>query len=376
MAEQLPIETNAMKDGLNAAAIERIGKSIARVMPHFNADKFQSDAEKGIGSLELKARVQHLIHILHTHYNVPFITLCEYLHNLPSVWDSGNVHNSKASFAAWPVIDYIAVHGLTHPQESLLLLEKLTPLFTAEFAVRPFIQAHPELAYNQLLKWCENENEHVRRLASEASRPRLPWGMRLSLFINDPQPLRKILEKLKADDSLYVRRSVANNLNDIGKDHPDWVIEICYDWKQDNNEKTNWIIKHALRSLIKAGNPRVFPLLGYAEKPNAVISALTLKKNNIAINTPLEFSFTVDGGDKTECLVIDYVIYFMKANGRLSPKVFKLKNVSLPAHTQLSINKKHSFKLITTRTYYAGKHEIAIHINGKEMVRTEFSLVL
>ena len=363
-----------MKDGLGVHAVTRIAKSVALVVPGFNAKAFQKDAERGLDELELKARVHHLIAVLHRHYDLPFKKLSKYLQDLPDVWDRGSAVDNKAGFAAWPLIDYVAAHGLQHPKEALQTLEKLTPLFSAEFAIRPFIQQHTDITYATLLEWCEHPSEHVRRLASEGSRPRLPWGMRLPQFIQNPEPLAGILEQLKADESLYVRRSVANNLNDISKDNPEWMINLCESWLVDSNAHTDWIVKHALRSLVKAGDARVFPLLGYAAKASVVVSDIQLDKKKIAVGDSINFSCTITGGKKAQNLVVDYVIYFMKANGKLAPKVFKLKNIALACNESLALNKSHSFKLITTRRYYAGAHQLAIQINGKEVARANFDV--
>jgi 3-methyladenine DNA glycosylase AlkC len=363
-----------MKYGLGVHAIKRIATSVALVVPGFNAKAFQKDAERGIDELELKARVHHLIAVLHRHYDLPFKKLSKYLQDLPAVWDRGGEADNKAGFAAWPLIDYVAVHGLQHPKEALQTLEKLTPLFSAEFAIRPFIQQHTDLTYAKLLEWCEHPSEHVRRLASEGSRPRLPWGMRLPQFIHNPEPLLAILEQLKADESVSVRRSVANNLNDISKDNPEWMINLCRTWLDDKNTHTDWIVKHALRSLVKAGDARVFPLLGYAAKPNASVSEIQLNKQRIAVGDSMEFSCAITAGNKPQSLVVDYVVHFMKANGKLAAKVFKLKNIVLAANATITITKNHSFKLITTRRYYVGGHQLAIQINGKEMARTDFYL--
>ncbi|MDO8342073.1 MAG: hypothetical protein Q7T48_02635 [Cellvibrio sp.] len=363
-----------MKDGLGVQAIKRIAKSVALVVPGFNAIAFQKDAERGLNELELKARVHHLIAVLHRHYDLPFKQLSKHLQDLPDVWDRGSAADSKAGFAAWPLIDYMAVHGLQHPNEALKTLEKLTPLFSAEFAIRPFIQQHTDFTYETLLKWCEHPSEHVRRLASEGSRPRLPWGMRLPQYIKNPDPLLVILEKLKADESLYVRRSVANNLNDISKDNPEWMINLCERWLADSHEYTNWIVKHGLRSLVKVGDVRVFPLLGYAAKPTVVVSEIQVDKKKIAVGSSISFSCVITGGKKAQNLVVDYVVYFMKSNGKLAPKVFKLKNIVLAAHETIAITKSHSFKPITTRRYYAGEHQIAIQVNGKEVARADFFL--
>lgn len=364
-----------MKDGLGPMAIKRIGSSIALVVPGFNARAFQKDAERGLDELELKARVHHVIAVLHRHYDLPFKKLSRYLQDLPEVWDRGSAVDNKAGFAAWPLIDYIATHGLQYPKEALQTLEKLTPLFSAEFAVRPFIQQHTDVTYAKLLEWCEHDSEHVRRLASEGSRPRLPWGMRLPQFIKNPEPLALILEKLKVDESLYVRRSVANNLNDISKDNAGWMIKLCEHWLGDAHQHSDWIVKHALRSLVKAGDVRVFPLLGYAATPDVAASEIKLNKKRIAMGDAVNFSCVITAGNQAQNLVVDYVVYFMKANGKLAPKVFKLKNTMLGANESIAITKNYSFKPITTRRYYAGAHQLAIQVNGKEVARTDFKLI-
>jgi 3-methyladenine DNA glycosylase AlkC len=362
-----------MKDGLNTDAIQRIGRSLAQVVPGFNAKRFHKSALNGIDALELKQRVHHIIQHLHQEFEHPYKKLSRYLQDLPDVWDAGRETDNKAMFAAWPVIDYVATHGLQHPKESLQTLGKLTSLFTAEFAIRPFIQQHYQQTYSQLLKWCEDDSEHLRRLASEGSRPRLPWGIRLPQFIQDPQPLKPILQKLNHDESLYVRRSVANNINDISKDNPDWAIGLCEEFLSNQNEKTEWIVKHALRSLIKSGDQRVFPLLGYSKNVKVEIKNFALDKKTISVGDSLTFSFLLSA-DKTQQLVVDYLVYFMKANGSLSAKVFKLKNIELKKGMEILFEKRHSFKPITTRSYYSGLHQVAIQINGKEIDRLDFML--
>jgi len=363
-----------MKDGLNAHAIQRIAKSLVQVVPGFNSKRFQKNSLTGIESLELKQRVHHIIQQMHHEFDHPYKKLSRYLQDLPQVWNAGNIGDNKAMFAAWPVIDYVSVHGLENPTEPLKTLEKLTHLFSAEFSIRPFIQHHYQQTYSQLLNWCEHDSEHVRRLASEGSRPRLPWGMRLPQFIQDPKPLKAILEKLNCDESLYVRRSVANNINDITKDNPDWAINLCRSFLENQDEKTEWIIKHALRSLIKSGDQRVFPLLGYSKNVKVEIDQFSINNLLISVGDDLNFSFRLKSNRTLQDLVVDYVLYFMKANGSLSAKVFKLKNIQLKKGMEILFEKKHSFKQITTRSYYSGLHQLAIQVNGKEIGRLDFML--
>jgi 3-methyladenine DNA glycosylase AlkC len=363
-----------MKDRLGEIAVNHIVQHLQLVIPQFKTAQFKRDALSGLNDLELKARVTHLIHVLHRYYPSDFRVLCTSMKKLAQNWQQTKNDDPRTYFAAWPIIDYFSIYGLEEPEASLQVLEELTSLFSAEFAVRPFILQHPELSYGYIVKWTQHPNEHVRRLASEGSRPRLPWGMALLHYKKNPEALAAILEPLKADSSLYVRKSVANNLNDITKDNPEWVIALCKRWKKDKHEHTDWIINRALRSLVKTGDARVFPLLGYTDKTDVAISDLKIKKSKIKVGDTLEFSFTLSAGKKDQELVVDYVVYFQKANGSLSPKVFKLKNLTLKAKEELSLTKKQSFKLITTRQYYAGLHQLAIQVNGQELARKDFYL--
>jgi 3-methyladenine DNA glycosylase AlkC len=227
----------------------------------------------------------------------------------------------------------------------------------------------------QLEEWSRHENCHVRRLASEGTRPRLPWTMRLPQFIDDPRPVLKILNNLKADPVLLVRRSVANNLNDIAKDNPDLVVETLREWQQIENEGTQWIIGHASRTLVKQGNKAALALLGYSPNPAIRVKNLKIENHKINLGDALNFSFEVQStGDDSQNLMIDYIIHHMKANGKLSPKVFKLAKKRLKAGETLHISKNHSIKPITTRKYYPGQHRLEIQINGQVWADAAFEL--
>ena len=368
--------TRLMKDGLGIEALNRIADGLSAVSPEFNRRAFLIRARKNLGSLELKQRVVHIIHIAHDFLPDDFEVTAKALRQLPQVWNYGDVDNPLRGFAAWPIIDYISVYGLNHPQQSLATLKTLTGLFSAEFAVRPFIQLHFKYTYRQLQEWVESDNEHVRRLVSESTRPRLPWGIRLTEFIKDPKPILPLLEKLKSDESLYVRRSVANNLNDISKDHPEKVISICRRWKKDNNEYSNWIVKHATRTLVKNGHAEVFALLGYNNKTDIKISRFRITPKKIKVGQSIAFCFEIQAGNRKQEFVLDYAIHYRKANKKLVPKIFKLKNCRLKKNEILTISRSHSFKPITTRKYYPGEHLIALHINGVEFSRLPFHLTM
>ncbi len=364
-----------MKEGLNPAAIERMATSLRPVFPEMDTSRFLEDACNGLDQLELKERVDHLIRVLAQHLPQDFATAAAGLAELPHCWQAGDPNDPMRGFAAWPVTDYVAHTGLQMPAVALPVLAKLTPLFSAEFAIRPFLQNHYAMTYQQMLDWCEHPDEHVRRLATEGIRPRLPWGIRLKRFMEDPRPVIDLLTRLLDDPALYVRRSVANNLNDISKDHPDLVIEICREWlAQSDTANTSWIVKHASRGLIKQGHTEAFSLLGYSHDPQIRVNLLRLQTASLKIGETLEFELQLEGLVEQQTAVVDYAVHHRKANGRSSPKVFKLKAVSLDKGQQETLNKRHSFKPVTTRKYYPGEHYLGIHINGVEKAGASFYL--
>ena len=365
-----------MKDGLGEVAVERIINGLLSAGASFSPASFRKDAHSSLHQLELKDRVRHLILVMARHLPESFPETAQILGRIRDHWGETDPSDKLCYFAAWPIINYVAEYGLNHPEISLDLLRYLTPLYTGEFAIRPFIETHREQTYQQLLVWCMDSNEHVRRLASEGCRPRLPWGKRLPSYITDPTEVITLLENLRDDPSDYVRRSVANNLNDISKDHPEVIIETCRSWLADAVPERKWIIKHATRTLVKAGHPEVFPLLGYTQDPKLKITPPTLHPTTIHLGTPLQISTQITStSKKTQHIVIDYAIHFMKANGRTTPKVFKWKNLTLKPQQTLILTKKHPLKAINTRRYYPGNQQVEIIVNGKTTTSAEFQLI-
>ncbi len=362
-----------MKDGLDQQAIKRIAKSIQQTGYPLDLNAFCRDAQRGLNKLELKQRVHHIISVLHRHLPDDFNQSAEILFNTKQYWDYGDQNDPLSGFAAWPVIDYSATYGLQHPDVSLALLKHLTSLFSAEFAIRAFLIHHYEYTYQQLQQWCDSPDEHVRRLVSEGSRPRLPWGQRLNQFIQSPQPVITLLNKLKDDSSHYVRRSVANNLNDISKDHPDTIIRLCTQWQRKPTAERQWIIKHACRSLIKSGHPECLALLGFNKSPKINRPGLQLSRKTITMGDKLDFSVLIKSrAQKAQKLVVDYTVHYIKANGSSKPKTFKLKTFTLAPGEERCISKTLSFKPITTRTYYPGLHAIELFINGNSYKKAIF----
>ncbi len=264
-------------------------------------------------------------------------------------------------------------YGQEHFNQSMDMLGEITRYSSSEFAVRPFILSDPVKSMAYFYKWSEDENEHTRRLASEGCRPRLPWSSKLPCFIDDPQPVLKALKPLVQDPSVYVQKSVANNLNDISKDHPEQVIQ----WLRTldlHHPVTYWIGKHGLRTLIKNGHIEAMKLLGLIQG-NLDFKTFEINKPEIEIGESLEFEFTVINSGKKEAKgVVDYAISFVKSNNKLSRKVFKIADLCLAPGASRKIVKNRPFVPLSTRRYYKGMHTIDIVINGQVMETKQFLL--
>ncbi|NPC91298.1 DNA alkylation repair protein [Bacillus sp. WMMC1349] len=267
--------------------------------------------------------------------------------------------------------DFVEVYGLEDWTASIPALEQFTPFSSSEFAVRPFIVQDPVKMMDQMLQWASHSDHHIRRLASEGCRPRLPWAMALKIFKVDPLPIFPILEKLKSDPSVYVQKSVANNLNDISKDHPEQIKQLAQDWYGENLQ-TNWIVKHGCRSLLRKGDPDVLSLFGFENSPDVTVSGLSLEEETVAIGQTLNFSFSIrTNSSGFQRLRVEYAIDFVKANRTTSRKLFKVTE-----HNFNKVERKylraHHFKDLTTRKHYPGKHRLSIIINGRELAATDF----
>lgn len=366
-----------MKDSLNLVAVEKIATSLKTTWNEFDSDGFIKAAMDGLEQLELKARVNHLIEVLHIYLQDDFMRTGDILIATGEKWGTFTGLSNFSGFAIWPLIDYVSVYGLEHPEKALDVLEVLTPLFSAEFAIRPFINQHFELTCKRFNDWIKHEDEHVRRLVSEGMRPRLPWGLQLKQFIKDPTEVMKLLEQLKDDEAEYVRRSVANNLNDISKDHPKLVVDTCKNWlkkaPKSKLENRTWVAKRATRGLVKQGYPPVFAILGFSETLDIVVGDMRLNNKLIKMGEALEFSFELKSNIDQK-FVLDFAIHFMKSNGKLAAKTFKLKNMDMKKGEKIQIKKQQTFKPISTRKYYSGQHKLELLLNGETSTMIEFTL--
>lgn len=348
-----------------SSSIKELGNTIKQLYSDFDIDRFISLIfDDKWNSLELLAKMHHTTKCLHKTLPVPYKDALDILKKAAPL---------VKGFEALTLPDYVEIYGKQNRDLSIQALGYFTRYSTSELAIRSFIAEDPERVMSYLSTWAEDEDFNVRRLASEGCRPRLPWAMSLPGFKKDPNQILPILEKLKNDESDYVRRSVSNNLNDISKDHPDLVLDICEKWygKTDNTDK---IVKHACRTMLKAGNKRALMLFGYCDPAVVSVENFKLNKKTLKIGKDLGYSFDLIVMGKENVRVrLEYALYFLKANGKLSRKVFKITEGKYdPGKYEFS--RKHSFRNMSTRRHYAGTHQISIIVNGEEKGKISFEL--
>ncbi|MBP2478996.1 3-methyladenine DNA glycosylase AlkC [Crossiella equi] len=279
----------------------------------------------------------------------------------------------------WPVTEAVAARALTEAPPAVVpalhLLAELTPRLTAEFAIRPLLSADLDAALPVVLAWTRHPDEHVRRLASEGTRAHLPWARKVKSILDGPRRTVPILDALYRDESEYVRRSVANHLNDLSRANPELVVETAARWLAEPDEHTARLVRHGLRTLVKKGDPGALALLGFGPAPRIEVTGPVLGRTAVVLGEDLPFEVTLaNTGDTEESLAIDYVVHHLKANGRRTPKVFKLTTRVLAPGETVTLSRRHPFRRITTRAYHAGEHEIEVQVNGTASGRVAFEL--
>ena len=333
---------------------------------------FAVEAASALSSLELKDRVRHLSRMLHKVLPAEFPAAVDrILGALPP--PSQDDQALMGEVWVWPLAQFIEDYGCNEPELSLLALHAITQRFSAEFAVRPFIDQHPELTLAMFASWVDDPNLHVRRLVSEGSRPRLPWGQRLPGVQHDPQRTLALLERLKDDPEEYVRRSVANHLNDISKDHPDLVTEVARRWLAEDGADRKALVRHALRGLIKGGHAGALDVLGFGP-PQVTVEDFTVTPDRVLVGGAL----TIRGclrSDATQSLIVDYAVHHRKANGKSSAKVFKGRTAEVALGDLFTWEKEHSLRPVTTRRYYPGAHRVELLVNGQALAEASFELL-
>lgn len=271
--------------------------------------------------------------------------------------------------------EFISQNGLNHLEVSLHAMSEITEITSCEFAIREFLKQEEAEALEIIYTWVNHDNHHVRRLASEGTRPILPWSFPLKSFKKNPQLTLPILEKLKNDEYEYVRRSVANHINDISKDHPDLVIETMRKWLGRTKE-LDWVCKHGSRTLLKKGIPEILNLFGFGDPACFKLDNFKLQKSTILKDQDLYFVFEISNGSKSkEKLRLEYAIYYLKSNGSHSKKVFQISERFMDSQEKITIQKKQSFKDLSTRKHYAGNHFISLITNGVEREKLAFEYI-
>jgi 3-methyladenine DNA glycosylase AlkC len=352
-----------LKDLIDIPFIQRLGDACQQLHPTFDAGRLLTTVvDDTYLALELKARIRRVATGLYQELALPFVEACEVLKPLSSQF---------GGIQGFIFPDVVEQFGLDQPEIALPALGHFTQYSTSEFAIRPFIIRYPELTLKQLALWARSDNYHLRRLASEGCRPRLPWGQALPRYKKDPTPLLPILEQLKQDPSDYVRRSVANHLNDISKDQPELMLELCQRWF-GHHPDTDRIVKHALRGLLKQRHPLALQLFGY--QPVAVQAQLKLASSTLTMGGRLIFDVVLQQPvGHTGKLRLEYAIDFASKAGKARHKVFQWleRTVSEP---ELSLQRSYLFKDLTTRKHYAGEHRLYIIVNGQIVTGQSFLL--
>ena len=363
----------------NVQKVRQLATEIKAVYPVFTEEHFVSEVMQAFPRLELKERITHIEKMLFSYLPSNYEEATEIIEKaLPKELNTNKYDNDFGDFIYAPYASYIAAYGCSdeHLERSLYMLREITKRFSVEFSIRDFINAYPEETFSMLRACALSDNYHERRLASEGLRPKLPWAKKLTL---DPYEALEILEILFSDKTRYVTRSVANHLNDLSKIDAPLVVKTLEKWKSSGKQtakEMDYIVSHALRTLVKQGNVDALALLGYADAPKVKLSALTLLTKEVKIGEALHFSMKIDAEERSQ-LMLDYVIYFVTKRGTSSPKVHKIKKLVLEEGESVKVEKKHVFKAaMSTRTLYEGLHRVELQINGKRYDLGEFFLTV
>lgn len=376
---QLPQKQYEFSAVLNAHAVQQLAKEIKAVWAAFKEQEFCQKTVVGLEGKAIKERSKWVATQLYAYLPKTFAQAGNLLIGALEPKSTLATEEQISSFRYMPYGQYVGEYGLAEQDLALSarFMYEMTSRFTAEFVIRPFLKKYPKQMLAYLQDWVKDENVHVRRLVSEGTRPRLPWGERVKAYDDNYAPILALLSQLHSDSALYVRRSVANHLNDLTKDRPEMVIELLQKWQREQpHEHLEWVIKHSLRTLIKAGHSGALALIGYGQTPSVAIENFQVAFGEMPLGQQQVFSFDlVSTSEKSQELLLDYTVFFMKANGQQKPKVFKFKTLCLAPQERLSLQKKHWFKHFSTRRLYAGVHSIQVQVNGQAKASIDFELV-
>jgi 3-methyladenine DNA glycosylase AlkC len=358
----------ALKEMFNEARYRKMARDVAAVHRGFDEKRFLKLTLPDLETFSLLQRLRRATEALRATLPEKYPAALDVLRRLAPSHGEG--------FTALVLPDFVGLYGRDDFDRSLDALKFFTTFGSSEFAIREFLRLDLRRTLRVMEKWSRDENEHVRRLATEGSRPRLPWSFKLRELIADPSPVAPILENLRADPSLYVRKSVGNHLNDITKDHPGWVLGRIDGWSLANAD-TAWIAKRALRTLIKKGDRRALAVIGAGDRAQIRLDAFTVTPHRLRLGDPLTLSCRLTSTARTaQKLVIDYAIHYVKQSGAASAKVFKWKEVALAPGETLALTKRQQVRDFTTRKHHAGKHRVELMVNGECLAERVFDLSL
>lgn len=362
------------KNRFNRKFYEKFTSFLAPLLSDFDKGKFfDLIFDEEWAGRELKQRMRHTTEVLHQFMPADFAKASKIIVQLVENLTAAGVTEESVEYMFLP--DYLEIYGIEHYDEAMTAFEKVTKFTTCEFGVRPFIDRFPGKAMAQMSEWSKSENHHVRRFSSEGCRPRLPWGMALKGLKKDPAPVLEILERLKNDPSEYVRKSVANNLNDISKDHPDLALKVGNKWI-GKTKNTDWVVKHAMRTLLKKGNKEAMSLFGLGSTEGLEVADFQVVTPKVKIGDALKFNFILKNKNASaKTIRLEYAIFYLLGNGKLSKKVFKISEKKYAAGAEVLVERKQSFRIITTKVFYPGMQEVSVIVNGEEFARGAFELV-
>ncbi|MEV5023065.1 DNA alkylation repair protein [Sphingobium sp. LMA1-1-1.1] len=355
-----------LKDILGPQALTIIADAGGSVSARFDRASFLSAASEGLDALSIMERVRHIADALHVALPARYEDALEIIRAMAPQLNHG--------FQVVAVTEFVARYGLGDFDRSLDALTDLTRFGSAEFAIRPFLAQDSGRTLAVMEGWASHADEHVRRLASEGSRPRLPWASRIPALRDDPTLAASILEALKADPSAYVRKSVGNHLNDIAKDRPDWLLDRLAGWPTDNPQ-TVWIIRHALRTLIKKGEPRALALIGVEHGASVTVRRFSIEPQVVRLGETIAVDAELlSTSPDNQRLVVDYRVHYARAGGKTAAKVFKLRTFDLSAGQSVKLGLRQAIRDFSTRRHHPGRHEVELIINGLTMASTAFDI--
>lgn len=368
-------EKSNFKDWFDRQAAHAMADQISRAYDGFDSERFVRLTTRGLGALEFKERVQKFARALRESLPEDYVdALSVLVDSLPEPLP--DCESPMDGWLQWPIGEFIALYGIEHFDDSFEAMEVLTQVFTAEYAVRPFVLHYPEDSIERFLRLTDHESPHVRRWCSEGLRTRLPWGIVLGELSRQPESVLPILEALKDDPELYVRRSVANNLNDLAKLHPDFVVDVCRRWMESAGVEREWLARQALRTLTKEGHREALALFGYRPLEGRVAVDFTLSPRSVLLGE----SVTLTAGfhnrsSEAVPLSVELVFHLVRQSDKSVPKIFRWKSFSLPAGKGVQMTKSQKMESNTSRELYSGLHRVELQVNGEVSGFGEFHLI-